>query len=288
MSVIYLLLSIASSTLINLIFRWFKSFEVDKLQAIVVNYFVCFILGYLFSDNKSLVQNIESEWFKYCLLLGFLFVVIFLAMAYTTDKISISVNAVSSKMAVVIPVLFAFFWAKEELNISFMIGLILSLFSIILISVKSNLEVPKKYYLLPLIVFLGSGIIDTSLKLLESAYSNKIQLATLSYSIFLGAAFAGCIIYMFINRFNFSKISWHNIKAGIILGVPNYFSIWFLLAAIQAFSLKSALVFGINNVGIVLLSSLLSLVIFKEHLSAKNKLGLVLAAISISIIAYVG
>ncbi len=288
MSVLYLILSILASTLINLIFRWFKTYKVDKLQAIVVNYFVCFILGFLFFENRSLIQNIESEWFRYCILLGFLFVAIFLAMAYTTDKISISVNAVSSKMAVVIPVLFAYFFAKEDVNGWFIVGLVLSLISIFLISVKSHIDIPKKYYALPIFVFLGSGIIDTSLKILETAYSQNVQIATLSYSIFLGATLAGTSIYTILNKANFSKINWHNIKAGILLGVPNYFSIWLLLAAIQAFSLKSALVFGINNVGVVLLSTLLSLVIFKEHLSIKNKVGLLLAAISIFIIAYVG
>jgi drug/metabolite transporter (DMT)-like permease len=288
MSVLYLALSILASTLINLIFRWFKTYKVDKLQAIVINYFVCFLLGFLFSENRNLIQNMESEWFRYCVLLGFLFVAIFLAMAYTTDKISISVNAVSSKMAVVIPVSFAYFFAKEDVNGWFIVGLVLSLISIFLISVKSHIDIPKKYYALPVIVFLGSGIIDTSLKILETAYSQNVQIATLSYSIFLGATLAGTSIYTILNKANFSKINWHNIKAGILLGVPNYFSIWLLLAAIQAFSLKSALVFGINNVGVVLLSTLFSLVIFKEHLSIKNKVGLLLAAISIFIIAYVG
>ena len=67
----------------------------------------------------------ESEWFRYCVLLGFLFVAIFLAMVYTTDKISISVNAVSSKMAVVIPVSFAYLFAKEDVNGWFIVGLVL-------------------------------------------------------------------------------------------------------------------------------------------------------------------
>lgn len=287
MALLFLILSILCSTLINLIFRWFKTYEIDKLQAIVINYFVCFIIGFLFSADKQLFSYLGELWFSYCILLGFLFVAIFLAMAYTTDKISISVNAVSSKMAVVVPVLFAYFYVGEAISIWFIIGLVLSLISIFLISVKANFIIPKKYYALPLIVFLGSGIIDTSLKIVQQNFDKQVDLASLSYSIFLGAVFAGTVVYSIYHRFNYSNIALKHIKAGIILGIPNYFSIWFLLSAIQAFNLKSAFVFGINNVSIVLLSTLLSVVIFKEHLSSRNKWGLAMAAISILIISYV-
>ena len=269
MALLFLILSILCSTLINLIFRWFKTYEIDKLQAIVINCFLCFIIGFLFPADKQLFSYLGELWFSYCILLGFLFVAIFLATAYTTDKIS--VNAVSSKMAVVVPVLFAYFYVGEAISIGFIIGLVLSLISIFLISVKANFIIPKKYYALPLIVFLGSGIIDTSLKIVQQNFDKQVDLASLSYSIFLGAVFAGTVVYSIYHRFNYSNIALKHIKAGIILGIPNYFSIWFLLSAIQAFNLKSAFVFGINNVSIVLLSTLLSVVIFKEHLSSRNK-----------------
>jgi uncharacterized membrane protein len=77
-----------------------------------------------------------------------------------------------------------------------------------------------------------------------------------------------------------------SIIAGVALGIPNYFSIFFILSAIASFPNKSALVFGINNIGIVLISTILSVLIFKEKLSFGNKVGLVLAIISIAIIAY--
>ena len=74
--------------------------------------------------------------------------------------------------------------------------------------------------------------------------------------------------------------------SGVILGIPNYFSIYFLLVAIKSFSLKSAFVFGINNIGIVLLSTLLSVIIFQEKLSSINKFGVLASVLSIILIAY--
>lgn len=286
MAIIYLLLSIVFSTFINLVFKWFSVFKVNKIQAILVNYLVCFSIGFVLSGDFNLLKIIGSDWFKYCIILGSLFVAIFLSMAMTTEKYGVSVNAVSAKMSVIIPVLFAYVYNSERLTIQFAVGILLSLLSIYLITKKKQIIIPKKYIYLPIIVFLGSGTIDTSLKLLELNYSNDISINTISYSIFLGAFLVGTTFYTIKNQFNFSNWSSRNIISGIILGIPNYFSIYFLLTAIKSFSLKSAFVFGINNIGIVLLSTLLSVIIFKEKLTLINKFGVLISVLSIILIAY--
>ncbi|MFT5056532.1 MAG: drug/metabolite transporter (DMT)-like permease [Pseudoalteromonas distincta] len=286
MATIFLLLSIAFSTFINLIFRWFKDFKVNKFQAIIVNYVVCFIIGFSLSTHQDILSYVHEQWFIYCILLGFLFIAIFFSMALTTEKLGISVTAVSGKMSVVIPILFAYFFAKEDITLLFVIGLILSILSIYFITVKKELHIDKRYLMLPVIVFLGGGMIDTSLKVLQQAYSQDIPLSTISYSIFLGAFIAGTSIYLVKEKANFSSWEWKSVKAGVALGVPNYFSIFFLLSAIEGFSVKSAFVFGVNNVGIVLVSTLLSVLIFKEKLEPKNQWGLLLAVVSIAIISY--
>lgn len=286
MAIIYLLLSIVFSTFINLVFKWFSVFKVNKIQAILVNYLVCFSIGFILSGDFNLLKIIGSDWFKYCIILGSLFVAIFLSMAMTTEKYGVSVNAVSAKMSVIIPVLFAYVYNSERLTIQFVVGILLSLLSIYLITKKKQINIPKKYIYLPIIVFLGSGTIDTSLKLLELNYSNDISINTISYSIFLGAFLVGTTFYTIKNQFNFSNWSSRNIISGIILGIPNYFSIYFLLTAIKSFSLKSAFVFGINNIGIVLLSTLLSVIIFKEKLTLINKFGVLISVLSIILIAY--
>ena len=286
MAITFLILSIVFSTSINLIFRWFKEYDVNKFQAIIVNYLVCFVLGVSLSSNQDVLSYVTEEWFRYCLLLGFLFIGIFFSMALTTEKLGISVTAVSGKMSVVIPILFPYFFAKEEITLLFMVGLVLSILSIYFITVKKELTIDRRYLILPIIVFVGGGLIDTSLKVLQNAYSQDVPLSTLSYSIFLGAFIAGSFIYIIKEKADFKSWEFKSVKAGIGLGVPNYFSIFFLLSAIEGFSMQSAFVFGVNNVGVVLLSTLLSVLIFREKLERKNQLGLLLAVVSIVVIAY--
>jgi len=76
-----------------------------------------------------------------------------------------------------------------------------------------------------------------------------------------------------------------NLLGGLALGVPNYFSIYYLLRALHNPTLNSASVFTINNVAIVMLSTLLGILLFKEKISAKNWGGIALAVISIIMVA---
>jgi uncharacterized membrane protein len=69
------------------------------------------------------------------------------------------------------------------------------------------------------------------------------------------------------------------------LGIFNYFSIYFLLRALQNDFINSSSIFTINNVAIVLLSTIFGILFFKETLSKKNWFGIGLAVISIILVA---
>jgi uncharacterized membrane protein len=82
------------------------------------------------------------------------------------------------------------------------------------------------------------------------------------------------------------KFHWKNIIGGIVLGVPNYYSMEFLLKAFKT-DIESSTLFTINNVGIVILTTVFALAFFKEKLIKKNWVGILLAVISILLVALV-
>lgn len=73
--------------------------------------------------------------------------------------------------------------------------------------------------------------------------------------------------------------------AGIVLGIPNYYSIFFLIKALQNKNFESSELFTFNNVGVVILSTVVGVVLFKERLSKKNLIGVALAIIGIVLVA---
>jgi len=81
------------------------------------------------------------------------------------------------------------------------------------------------------------------------------------------------------------KITGRNIIGGIALGIPNFFSIYFLVMALRNNGFESSTIFTINNVAIVLVSTFLGIILFKEKLITKNWIGIILAIISILLVA---
>lgn len=284
---IYLLLSILISTGLFVIFKYFGICKVDVLKAIFINYIVAFILGFTFAERDFSVVEIPNQpWFLGALFLGALFVSIFFVMAMTAQKNGVSVASVAGKMSVVIPVFFGVFLYNESVTVLKIVGIVIALIAVYLASVKEDKIAAKNAGLLfPVLLFLGSGTIDTTLKYVETNYVDKADVSVFSGSLFAIAAFFAGIILIIKAIKKREKFGIKNCIAGLILGVPNYFSIVFLIKALQTEGFESSTLFTINNVGIVILSTLVGILIFKEQFSIKNKLGVALAILGIVIVA---
>ena len=288
---IYLLFSILSATMIFVIFKLFSRYKVNTLHARVVNYIVACLSGLIAFDGIIIISEIPKfSWFYYTLGLGVLFIIVFNLMALTTQRSGLSVVSVATKMSLVIPIVFGLLYYKEQLGILNGLGIVLALVAVYLASVKTpkGLAAPKNNMVLPLLVFLGSGIIDTSIKFLEESFVAENDVPLFSATIFASAAGVGITVLVFqiINgKFRFQL---KNILGGILLGIPNYFSIYFLVKALRSGILESSGIFTVNNVGVVLISTFAGILIFKEKLLPKNWLGIILAILSILFVALAG
>ncbi len=290
---IYLLGSILVFTFIFIVFKLFERFKINTLQAIVVNYIVAFATSVAAYNNQigiksiSISKIIEMDWFYYTFGLGFLFIIVFVFIAKVTQFNGLSVASVATKMSVIIPIIFGLIYYKESLGLSKGLGILFALAAVYLVSVKSKdfIKLQKKDVYLPILVLLGSGIIDTSIKFLEEAYIDENDISLFSSIIFLSAAILGILIVGYQLFAKSIKLEIKNIIGGIALGVPNYFSIYFLVKALRSDILESSGIFVVNNVAIVTLSTIAGIILFKEKLLAKNWVGISLAILSIILIS---
>lgn len=285
---IYLLLSVLSSTIIFVVFRLYTKFGVNTLQAIIVNYFIACAVGFFGYIKGSDLTAVPSEkWFPGALMLGGLFITVFNLAAVTTQKSGLSVVAVATKMSVAIPVFFGIFLYNESTGFFKLFGILLALIAVYLTSIKTKegLSIKSRNLIFPLLVFLGSGIIDTSLKFLETSYVSETDVGLFSSTIFATAGIIGIVILMIQAFMGKLKITLRNILGGIALGIPNYYSIYFLVMALRSNGLESSTIFTINHVAIVTLSTLTGILLFQEKLLRKNWIGLALAVISIILVA---
>lgn len=279
---IYLLISILSSTAVFVVFKLFKKHNINILQGIVVNYFTAFTLGFILNneDIKPL-EIIHADWFIAAVFLGFLFIAIFNVLGLTAQRNGLTVASVASKMSVIIPVIFGVIVFKESIGIQKVVGIVLALGAVYLTSVKPKDKVVLNQSIyLPIILFLGSGVIDTSI----NYFAPDDTIALFSATIFFMAAIIGVLTLTFkaINSKQVFKLK--SIPLGMALGIVNYCSIHFLLLALRVENTESSTLFTINHIAILALSTLIGLVLFKEKVSKTNWIGITLALISIALV----
>ncbi|SFW27188.1 DMT family transporter [Cellulophaga fucicola] len=284
---INLALSILFSSLIFIVFKLFYTYKIQTLYAIIANYFVACLVGLFFYKDPVIVSEIPYKpWFIGAFFLGFLFIVVFYVMAKTSQQLGVSVASVATKMSLVIPVIGGIYLYNEHLTPLKTLGILLALFAVYFASIKKGKGVFKpKTLLLPFLVFIGSGTIDISLKYLKEAFVSEAEIPLFSSFTFLTAGIFGVIFILIKAKKQPIKVNFKNVVAGIFLGIPNFFSIYYLIKALGESNFSNASIFTINNVAIVLFTTIIGILFFKEKLSSKNWIGISLAICSIILMA---
>ncbi len=287
---IYLLLSIVCSTLIYAIFKLFDRFGIDTFQAIVANYYVASGFGFLYCySNGNLTLTGGEPWLWIAALVGALFISLFYVMALTSQIHGVSITSIATKMSMVIPAaFFIIFDPSEWLGLFKIIGIMLGIAAVLLAtSTKNKTRIKSKAAYIPIILFVGSGLLDLLL-----AYAEKNHLQSVGASqLFVPVPFAiagllgsSVLIFKFVK--SRQKLHPRSLLAGIILGLVNYGSIYFLLLILGSGLLDRSSAIPANNMGVVLLSTMVGFAVFRERLTAKNKVGIVLALLAIACLTF--
>jgi drug/metabolite transporter (DMT)-like permease len=276
---LFLVLSILLSTTLFVVFRWFHLKKINLLMAIAGNYVSC-ILTALVLNGGLYFQDFSIDFIIICLSLGFLFFLVFFAMGFVSSNIGVGIASASSKMSLIIPVLFGTLILNESLNFVKILALFLAIISVVLISYHPKDKMALKFMLIPFFVFLGSGFIDTCLNLLQlHIQQNQLNNETAIALIFIGALVSIMVYILFFHSKLLSDK--RSFSYGLLLGVPNYFSIYFLVLALGSGFLQSNHFYMINNTSVMLCSFIAALILFKEKINYRKLLGIALAVLAI-------
>lgn len=285
---LYLLLSIFFNAILFVIIKSFAKFNINALQALVVNYLTAFLVGLLFLNNQKIdSQILQKNWIFGSIILGFIFIGTFYATTIASQRNGLSTASVASKMSIVIPILSGVLLFHEVLNSIKISGIILALIAVYFTSKKEKGEIQASGNLLyPAMVFIGAGTIDASLKYLQSHFVPENEVGIFSTLTFLCAFFVGILIISFQVIVNKTKIYGRNILGGIVLGIPNFFSLYYLIKMLEAKAFQSATLFTIHNIAIVILTSIVGVLFFNEKLNKRNIFGILLALLAIFLVTY--
>jgi drug/metabolite transporter (DMT)-like permease len=286
-------LAVLLTVSLYLMMRAFPRYKVDTFQAIVFNYYSCVVTGLLlmpsFDQFKVISWGLPT---LLTLLLGIVFIAVFLLMGLTTVKVNVTVASLAGNMSLVIPVLFGLLVFRNN-NKDFTwlnyLGLILALVALALSTIKKDNNSTTKLgsaWVLPLVLFVASGLSNTLINYLNMTYYTADQSSLFTIIACSGSIVAGTSLLVYRIFSGQATFHFRHVVAGLLLGIPNFLSFYFLLAALADFGNSAAFVFPIYNILCMLVSALAAWILFKEKLEPVNKIGLVVAILAIILISY--
>ena len=283
---IYLILAILFSTGVFVAMRLFERFKLDNHQALMWNYVFASGTGFMMCKQfDTLPQLVDEPWFGLSILTGFWFIFTYLLMTASTQRSGVTVTSLSSKLSVVLPILAGVIMLGERLNFVATMGIVLALVALVLVlgGKKESGNKNNRKWLLPVFIFLGTGTGDILMKITEQ--QNTVgNLGFMIAFIYFVALVFGVIIVVWDLARGKSKWQWKSAVGGIGLGVINYFSTYSVYNAMRCFD--NVVLFPIYNIGVVSVTALVGWLCFKEKLTLKNYIGLVIAVIAVILITF--
>lgn len=265
-----LFLTILCSTSIALILKQNDSRKGDAITLLMGNYLMAAGISFILILIKSEV-NYSLPTLFFGMALAFLFVASFFSFAKAVGVAGTALATVSSRLSVVVPVFLSILIYHETPTKLQLAGFACTLMTIgffyrsLRNLSRGPLRITEYFYLLA--VLIGIGINDFAMKIFKQ-WRPESEEPFFLLTIF-GFAFVYTALYLLIKR---RPPRLATFRLGAILGIPNMFSSFFLLAALA--QLPAIIVYPLTNIGIILLTALSALLIWQERLNRFGRLAM--------------
>ena len=282
-----LILTILCSLSISLLLTLNEKRRGDRMVAAAANYGVAALLGLVMAKGRI---DLPPEWLGASLLIGAGFVAGFLLLMRSIRSVGLAVTGSVARIASLGPVLLSILFYNEQPSGTAWIGIGLGVVAFLLLGLGSRgrpaveqddapVELSAALLLLAVVVVMTAN--DFAMKV---AQVNGLDSGSVLAVVFAGAA-SLCGVMLWARRgslWEMSPFAGRDLLLGALLGVPNFFSSYFLVAALHA--LPASTVFPIVSAGGVVLAALAGLLLWKERPSALAWLGIGLAAVAVGLL----
>lgn len=294
------LLVIITNSLVFVIFKLFQRYQVHIKRVIIINYTTAVIISY-FAIRKSIDFNLlwNSKWIIPAIIIGIIYVLNFYVIDLCTKNFNLAVTSLSGKISVVIPVLTGIIILHESFGWMRVVGILLALLSLFLILKPENSRNSKSFFespakiaklFIPIALFLFYGISDalfqvSQKKLFYSSISPASEGFVNENGIFVLTVFSVCLLFSILfttaakeNPIRFYKF--RDLIGGIALGIVNLIGGFMLLEAVSHVN-NTGVLFSVINISVVLLTTIIGIVYFKEKLRTINIVGIGIAFLAL-------
>lgn len=284
---LFIFLSAVTSVTIAHFLKVTESRSLNTIRVLTVNYFVATTIAFIYTLSIGYPKvgfEILFQPFLLSVGVGILFIANFFIYSKSVFYNGVGISIATMRISLIIPVLLSTLWYLEFLNNYQWAGILLVFITLFLLlpnkkSLIGNEQSLNKGWLL-ILLFLGTGIGDASLKYYEMEYSQWITKEFFMGMVFMTAFWIGMIYILWKKSWKFTR---EEIYVGIAIGVPNLLTSVFLISALEM--MNGAVVYSSVNVLTVLGGTLLGVYYWKDRFSTMQWAGIFLTLAAIVLLA---
>lgn len=268
----YLVLAMFGSAAISLVLRAFGEQGGNRYGIILGNYITCVLVGLLMLPEPAQLLH-GSPAALVCGVIGGVFFVANLVGMQSSIRVNgAALSAAFAKLGLVVSLGVSLFFGERPGPAQF-VGLVLVFAALALIHGEKTEGASERSFGLLLLVLLTGGFADAINKIFEE-FGGTDEGALFFFWLFLTAALLTSVLAFAEYRRRGKKLVRRDLAAGVLVGVPNYFSSYWLLRAL--FTLPALVVYPAASTGTILIVTALSALLFHEKPGKRRMLGLAL------------
>ncbi|MBN1248423.1 MAG: hypothetical protein JXC32_12245 [Anaerolineae bacterium] len=283
----YLFLAILASFSISLLIKNNETRGANTEVVLASNYLTAAAVGWLFVlMDVSRSQGTSLQISQETLLLGLggslLWPAAFYLQMWGIRRYGVSVAGSVARLSLSVPVLFALAFLGERFTPLTTLGIVGAFAAFWLLSPfrkqsgPTHLDRHALWYFPTLLLIFGCVDLWANLYTTWAPSGERFLFMVI---IFTGA---GLLVWMAVGARR-RAVDPASFRRGLVLGVPNFFSTYFLMESLRSPSLQghSAIVYAVYSAMGVVLAFLAGRLIWREELTGRNQLGVVLAVVAV-------
>lgn len=263
--------------------HFLKSVEFKRLNTIrvlTINYVIAAAVAFLTPGGADIDFQLSEVLPAVLLavLVGVIFIGNFFIYSKSVSKNGVGVSVAAMRISLLVPVLLSTLWYLELLEVRQWIGVgtvFIALF-LLLPNKRRMIREPLSAAWLLVLLFVGTGLGDGSLKIFEVEFSSQLTKEQFMGTVFFSAMLVGLIVILVSGTFSFKK---PEIWMGAAIGIPNLYSAIFLIEALER--MNGAVVYSTVNILTVLGATILGMARWGDKLTTIQWFGIITTIISI-------
>jgi len=278
---LYILSSAICSVIIAHLLKTAEFKKLNTVRVLTVNYITAAAIAFLtptYDAGLDFKFTDASGALILAVIVGFIFIVNFFIYSKSVDKNGVGISVAAMRVSLIVPVLLSTFWYLEMISGLQWFGVFTVFIALYLLlpNKRKMLKEPLSAAWLLVLIFIGTGLGDASLKVFEEDFLSVITKEQFMGTVFISSFLIGTTVILFQKNWQFSKAE---IVLGVAVGIPNLYSAIFLINALEL--LSGAIVYSMVNILAVLGATLVGIFRWGDRLTKAQWTGIVVTLISI-------